>query len=368
MGRMARPVLRLATRFTRRMRLTAWAIAFACMVLVGALVLVDGLANGVGSVAERISVGPFVYIEGDDLLASRIDPAVLEGIPSNASAVRIHGAILEVNGASFDVIVVSLEGWVAGQRIVPFPAGPDDVALDAGLQERIERATGAEPGPTGTLEVLGRRLIDVLIVGVPEDPPALFPDDWAYVRPDLLVAADPFEGGPIQAILTEEPLDADLAATLGLERLEVLGGVGFVRASAEEASIALRAVALVIAVLIGLLVYSAMSLEVHQRASEIAVLRSLGTSPRLLRSVYEVQAVLLAGAGSILGAALGVLIAYAVVSLTPLVGLPNLVILRSPLEPVLLTSAVALLAAAAAGLVPSRRAAALVRSGEARPS
>lgn len=51
---MARPLLRLATRFTRRTRLTAWAVALTCTVLVGSLVLVDGLANGVGSIADRI--------------------------------------------------------------------------------------------------------------------------------------------------------------------------------------------------------------------------------------------------------------------------------------------------------------------------
>src|SRR5438477_87512 len=54
---MPRPVLRLATRLTRRTRTTAWAIAFACMVLVGTLSLADGFANGVGSVADRIGSG-----------------------------------------------------------------------------------------------------------------------------------------------------------------------------------------------------------------------------------------------------------------------------------------------------------------------
>ena len=89
---MPRPVLRLATRFTRRTRATAWAIAFACMVLVGALSLVDGLAGGVGSVADRIGSGPAVYIRGTELLASAIDPDEVAGIPGDFLALRAHPA------------------------------------------------------------------------------------------------------------------------------------------------------------------------------------------------------------------------------------------------------------------------------------
>ena len=72
---MSRPILRLATRLTRRTRTTAWAIAFACMVLVGTLSLADGFAAGVGSVADRIGSGPSVYIRGPELLASEIGRA-----------------------------------------------------------------------------------------------------------------------------------------------------------------------------------------------------------------------------------------------------------------------------------------------------
>src|SRR2546427_4425985 len=77
---MSRPLLRLATRLTRRTRATAWAIAFACMVLVGAMSLADGLANGVGSVANRIGSGPAAYIHGHEPLASGIEPGALSNI------------------------------------------------------------------------------------------------------------------------------------------------------------------------------------------------------------------------------------------------------------------------------------------------
>src|SRR5437867_11773581 len=56
-GRMPRPILRLATRFTRRTRATAWAIAFACMVLVGGWGSRAAWRIGAGSVRNGSAPG-----------------------------------------------------------------------------------------------------------------------------------------------------------------------------------------------------------------------------------------------------------------------------------------------------------------------
>src|SRR5438309_11488889 len=111
-----------------------------------------------------------------------------------------------------------------------------------------------------------------------------------------------------------------------------------------------------------------MSFEDQSRAREIAPPRILGASPATVAGVYEAQALILALAGAILGSALGIVAAHAVVSFAPLLGLPNLILLSPPLVPVGLAFAVALLAGAVGGIVPSRRAAVLTRAREAAPS
>src|SRR5439155_876398 len=80
------------------------------------------------------------------------------------------------------------------------------------------------------------------------------------------------------------------------------------------------------------------------------------------------QAVALALAGAILGSALGIVTAHAVVSFAPLAGLPNLVILSPPTAAVGLALLISGVAAVLAGLVPSRRAAVLIRTKGAIPS
>lgn len=362
---MPRPVLRLATRFTRRTRATAVAIAFACMVLVGALSLVDGFATGIATVADRIGSGPAVYIRGDELLASEIDPIALGTLTGHFVAMRAHPAELEISGITVAVIVVALESYQGGIGTTWFPTGLNDTSLDAGLRARIIAQSGRAVGTSGNLSLFGRRLTGLPMVAPPSNRSELFPDDWAYVRADLLVAMSPSQGGPVQAIVRDAPLDPAVVASLGLSRLETLGAVGFVRGSVAEIQSSLRILAFVIAVVIGLLVYAAMSLEVHARSEEIAILRRIGASPATVARLYEAQALVLGLAGAILGSALGIVAAHAVVSFAPLVGLPNLVILSPPAAPVGLAFAVALLAAAVGGIVPSRRAAVLVRGKEA---
>ena len=365
---MARPILRLATRFTRRTRMTAWAIAFGCMVLVGALSLADGFADGIGSVADRIDTGPFVYIRGGELLSSDIDSAGFAAIPGDFVALRAHIGELEINGLSIPIVVVALVSFHGGNGTIDFPPGSHDVSLDTGLRARVEAMSQAPVESYGNLSLFGLRLTNLPIVVPPPTRSPLFTDDWAYVRADLLSAMDPIRGGSVQAIIANASLPGDSTRSLGLSRLETLGAVGFVRAGVGQVQALLRLLAAVIGVIIALLVYAAISLEVHQHVREIATLRSLGASPALVAGVYEGQAVVLSLAGALLGAALGIVVAHAVVSFAPLFGLPNLVILSLPTGAIGIAFLVAVIAAVLAGLVPSRRAAVLARTKGASPS
>src|SRR5207249_2114393 len=195
--------------------------------------------------------------------------------------------ILEINATSIPVIVVAVVNYHAGTGTDPYPIGARDVSLDAGLREEIEEQIEAPLANVVALDLFGLRLTNLPVVPPPPTRSPLFPEDWAWVRADLLAAMDPVHGG---------------------------------------------------------------------------------AAPTTIAAVYEAQAVLITLAGAILGTALGILLSHAVVDFAPLFGLPNLVILALPIDAIGLTLAVALLAAAFAGLVPSRRAAVLVRTKEALPT
>ena len=359
---MGRPILRLATRLNRRTRWTAWAIAFACMVLVGSLSLAEGLSGGGESVASRCQPGPSVYVHGSDLMDSRIDPTALPMIPGDFLAVRVHAGTLEMNNVSLPVVVAALQAFQDGNASVPFPAGaPDSVAIDVGLEREIVAASGQPLDANVTLSVFGLRLASLPVSPPPMSRPGLFPDTWAWVRPELLTAAGGVQGMSTQAVITPSPLDPALVSRLGLTPLTTIGGIGFARGSVQEARAAVDALALLVAVVIGLLVYSAMGLEVQQRRQEIRVLRSLGASSSAVAAVYEGQAVVLGLVGATLGSALGIVLAHAIVSFAPLLGMPNLITLPAPAAAVAFVYLLTLVAAVLAGLVPSTRAVRLLR-------
>ncbi len=366
---MTRPVLRLATRINRRTRWTAWGIALACMVLVGSLSLVAGLSSGVDSATARFSSGPTVYLRGTDLLGSAIDENTLTAIPTDYAVVRAHAGTLGVNGLVESVIVASLTQYHEGNASTPFPGGSRDLAIDKGLAAQIEQASGRAVDPTANLTALEVGPLSLNVTAPPSSRPSLFPDTWAWVRPELFIAMSLEEGGPVQAVLTPSPLDPALAAALGLTPLQAVGAVGFTQASVAEAGTVLLGLAGLVAVVIGLLVFNTMGIEILERTEEIRTLRSLGASPRTVLAVYEGQAVLLAVLGAALGSALGIVLVHGIVSFAPLVGFPNLVVFEPPVLPVLAAFALSTGAAFVAGLVPAARALRVLRrTGEARPS
>jgi hypothetical protein len=310
-----------------------------------------------------------VYLHGEDLLLSVIDENVLTAIPTNYTVLRVHIGTLAVNNLTLRVVVASLTAYDGGSASVPFPAGPQDLAIDTGLRQEVEDASGRTLDASANVTLFDGTPQSLSVAAAPTSRPAFLPDTWAWVRAEFMVGLSPSEGGPAQAVLTPAPLDAGLAARLGLTPLQTVGAIGFTQASIAEARSVLLELGAVIAVIIGLLAYQSIGLEVHLRQEEIRILRSLGAPPSTVAVVYEGKAIGLALLGATLGSALGIVAAHGLVSFAPLLGFPNLIVLPLPLEPVGLAYALAIGAAAFGGAVPARRAVSLVRwAPGARPS
>jgi hypothetical protein len=333
------------------------------MVLVAGVSLFDGLASGVDVAVDRLPSPLHAYVNGPDLLSSRIEPDRLVGADIPYLALRVRTGRLQTNGLDWTVVVAALSTHAAGDPTgtTAYPPRSDDLSLDTDLAAAIEASSGRFLDPTGNLSLLGANLTGLALVAPPPGRPAFLPSAWAWVRPELLVAMSPTEGGHVQALVTDVPLDPGVAADLGLQRLESVGAVGFLRGSIDQASRALAVLVGVIVVVVALLAYVGLSLEVHQRSQEICTLRHLGASPRSVAFLYEGQALTLGLLGATAGSALGILVAHGIVSFAPLIGLPNLVILSPPLTGVALAYIVAVLASVVGGVVPSRRAASFVR-------
>ena len=101
-------------------------------------------------------------------------------------------------------------------------------------------------------------------------------------------------------------------------------------------------------------ILSIMSISVRERTSEIGLLRALGASRRQISLLFLLEASILAGLGGLAGLLLGLLIAGIGMVLLP--GFP----IRIDWNYVLLAEAVAIITGLVAGLIPARKAAALL--------
>src|SRR5207245_10645877 len=165
----------------------------------------------------------------NELLASAIDPVALSNVSGDFVAMRAHAAVLEINGLTLSVFVVALESYNAGVGTIGFPLGPRNVSLDVGLRAQIQSESGMPVASSGNLSLFGLHLRDLPIVAPPPTRSALFPDDWAYVRPDLLIAMNATQGGPVQAILAVAQLDPAVVESFWLSSLDTLRANVFVR-------------------------------------------------------------------------------------------------------------------------------------------
>ncbi len=239
------------------------------------------------SVAEPVTVlgvDPSREPRVRDLILARGDP--LEGLDGDAGLVTEQlaaaedlevGSRLTILGAGAPVSV-RVDGILAGD-------GPDlgssgrTVVLPLMVAQRLALADGEEPPPADTLHGITR--VDV-VLGPGVDPAATI--------------------GAIGEVLVAEPyvlsMPGDIAASMRASTADLRATMALL------ASIALFAAAF--------LVLNTLAMTVVERVRELALLRAAGASRQQVVRIVEVQGLLLGGAGSLLGVALGAVLALGV--------------------------------------------------------
>lgn len=346
------PIVRLVLRMDRRTWATATGIAIAVLLPVGGQLLLDGLVTGVNDTASRFPAPPVLFLSGDTLSTSSIDSTLAAGTPGEHLDLRVVEGTLVVGSTPVDAYAISATRTNATgtNPWLTVPAGA--VRLGARLLETLPTAP-IVGDPIRFLSLsAGVNLTYAGPYATADGVPAL----WALVPEETIVGLEPAFASRVTAILVpgeNVPGIAHLRAA-GLHEIATLGGSAFVTSGVAQASGALGGLALLSAIVVGLLVAHGMAIEVVQRAGEIRILREIGASPRRVASLYAAQAVFLSAVGGAIGTALGILAAHAVVSFAPLVGLPNLVALGTPAGVLVTGLLLAIVPGTAASLGPAR--------------
>ncbi|MFH9349069.1 ABC transporter permease [Kitasatospora sp. NPDC017646] len=252
--------------------------------------------------------------------------AAVPGVKSAVGDVNVQLSVMAPNGDAVggpDGFPVFGHGW-SGAALGPFavgtgraPTAADEVVLDAGLASRAHLSAGS----TVRL-VVGSIASSYHVVGV-ADPPAgglarqsavFFTDEQATKltgRPDrvdaigVMGAPDTTPDQLAKRITSAVP---GLEAHTGAERGDVeFLDVGDARSLVVESSASFGGTMVLIVVFV---VASTLALSVQQRRRELALLRAIGATPRQIHSMIGAEMTLVSGAGGLVGAIPGIVLAF----------------------------------------------------------
>jgi hypothetical protein len=337
---------KIVIKVNKRIFVTAIGIALCVMYLVGTISMVTGLHQGTQKVANLFEEGFVIVYDGNSLSESVIESNVIDAIPGEyAVCIIVVADVLDT-----ETRVMSIEdpnNMLGGKNIT--------------LQDEVLPGVGLLLGVNQTkLELITDYASLSLNITKRYKPytSAIFPDDWVLASENttrilnselqdsysfIVIPRDNQE-----ALNYLEGKDLNIMTSVGIVEFFELG---FYQVEAD-----LWGVILSSAVIIVILVYNIMKIETQYRVPDIKIIKYLGASPMTVLSVFLFQAVFITALGAILGLALGIIAANAIVSLTELLGFTSILIPQVNFFVVGVPIIVALLAGFVGGFFPSYKA------------
>lgn len=290
-------------------------IAVCAMYSAGALVLLDGLAAGTGSVLDRLPTGPHLAHRGS---FPDLAPAPLpEGLQGAVAAGWLRpGSVASAEAEAQARLLALTDPSLLGLPALPAPgeaflARPLAEALNVPVGQPV---TVAGPDGEATL-VLARHLTGGVTL----------PSGWVLLAPEELWALTGADPAAYDLLLLADRRDATRLATEGYDVLSLASAPDFFHAALAEARGLLLGVVGASALAVAVTAYSLLALEVRYRHDEIRTLRALGLDGGGLLRLYGLQVLFVVGSGAVLGLATGIVAAHGLVSFAPFFGLPTVI-------------------------------------------
>ncbi|KXK60159.1 hypothetical protein AWW66_20295 [Micromonospora rosaria] len=234
------------------------------------------------------------------------------------------------------------------------PNRPRDVAVDESV------ATAADIGVGDTVRVAHATGTDEFTVtGIVRRPGEQFEHALFFVG----ATAAQFGGAPVAALVSTTDIEALRHAVPGLQVLTGEARAGSLQLDLRQAELAggsgqfLMAIALLALTNAVFVISSTLTVSIGQRRRELAMLRIVGTTPRLIRRLVTGEAAIIGALGGVVGAGVGMVLAELAREFFVAQDLMARGAVVSPEPLALLTgAAAAVLAALAAAWLPARRA------------
>ena len=329
----------------KRIFATTLGVALCVMYLVGTMAMVEGMHIGTQRVADIYEQGFLVVYDGYTLSESRIDSDVVDAIPGRFATCLI--AVANVSGGETRVLAIEDPHSILGFGNIKLNG---DALPGCGFE--TENATMLDITTDST-----SLSVNITLRYEPFNS-TIFPNNWILASEDTLRDLDPeLEDGYSFVVVPRSNQKA--INYLDEENYNIMQSVSIVKffeLGFYQVEGNLWAVVVSSALIMVILIYNIMRIETLYRVPDIKIIKYLGASPKIVLYVFLFQALFISGVGAVLGLALGVIAANAIVSLTQLLGFTSVLVPQITPIVIGLPIGMAVFAGFVGGLLPAYKA------------
>ncbi len=338
-------LFKMIVKVNKRILATIIGIALCVMYLVGTMSMTAGLHTTTEKVADMFEQEFTIVYEGNSLSESSLDGAMVEALPGQYTACIIVTA--NVSGIETRVLSLSDPYNILGWR---------DVSLENDVLPGDDFPVGNKNELTITTEYISISVnITTQYSSYTSD---ILPNNWIIAPMDLTRLLNPnLENKYSFLVIPESNQEALESLESGdLNTMQSKGIVQFFELGIYQVERNLWGIVISSALIIVLLVYNVMKIEILYRVPDIKIIKYLGGSPKIVMNVFLSQALFISIAGAVLGIALGIIGANALMSFTELLGYSSILVPQISLYILGIPTLTAIAAGLAGGFFPAYKA------------
>ncbi len=342
---MRKILAKMVIKINKRIFFTTIGIALCVMYLVGTISMVSGLHEGTQKVAEMFEEGFLIVFEGNTLSESEIESDVIDAVPGEFAACII--VVADASGTETRVLAIEDPHNILGVG-------------DISLTDEVLPGIDFHVGNATYLEITTEH--NSISINIKTDPnaysSAIFPNDWVLASENTVRSLNPeLEDKYSFVVVPGENTQAiSYLENKGFNVMQSVSIVEFFELGFYQVEGNLWGIVISSAIIIVILVYNIMRIETQYRIPDIKIIKYLGASPKLIIYVFLSQALFIAFIGALLGLALGIMAANAIVSLAQLFGFGTVLIPQVTPYVIGLPIAMAVFAGFVGGLFPAYKA------------
>jgi ABC-type antimicrobial peptide transport system permease subunit len=335
----------MVIKMHKRIFATTIGIALCVMYLVGTMSMVSGLHDSTQNAADLFEKGFLIVYEGNTLSESYIDLDTINALPGEYAICSI--VVANVSGFETRVLAIEDEHNIIG-------------GVNITLANEVLPGSEFPAGDVTKLELIKDQKSLSMNITARYKPYTsnIFPDDWILASQNTVRSLNPeLENKYSFVVIPRENEEAlNILENKGFHIMQSVSIVEFFELGFYQVEGNLWGVVISSAVIIVILVYNIMRIEIQYRIPDIKIIKYLGASPKLVIVVFLSQALFITCVGAVLGLALGIIAAHAIVSFSQLLGLTAVLVPQITIYLVGLPIAIAVLAGLIGGFIPAYKA------------